>query len=302
MTTPETPARTPPPNKSPSLLYGLDAEKVEKELRTLRSMLEGLESSRPPRQRAGALLARLGIEGGLAHQLSQGASRAAKKGEAALRAFLKERMRSVVSVTGELLDQPGPALIACVGPTGVGKTTTLAKLAARARLDHGRTVAVISLDTFRVGALEQWHRYASLMGISFTAAHSADEFQQAVQNARAELVLVDTTGRSPTERGQSLAGECLAQSTERQRHVMLVLPAWLRARDAERVAQSYREMQPTGLCVTKLDETLEPGGALHGTLPDNLPLTYLCDGPRVPEDIAVADSDRVINTIFMDAS
>jgi flagellar biosynthesis protein FlhF len=82
------------------------------------------------------------------------------------------------------------------------------------------------------------------------------------------------------------------------RHVLLVLPAWMRARDAERVAQSYTKPGLTGVVITKLDETDQVGGVMHAPLGGKLPITYLCDGARVPEDIREAVLDDVLDTLF----
>ncbi len=270
---------------------------VERELNQLRAMVEELNNSLPPRERALAMLHAAGLEGTLARELTSGAARPAKKGRESLRAWLVERVRQRINVRENLIGNAAPQVIACVGPTGVGKTTTLAKLAARARLDLGRSVGVISLDTFRVGAVEQWQRYAALMGIPLHVAHELSGFQRALREVRSDLVLVDTAGRSANGVGTLLA-ECLRSVTSHQVHVALCVPAWLRASDAERVVKAYAEPQISDVIVTKLDETQQVGGALHAALPFQLPLAYLCDGPRVPEDIQDASVDAALSALF----
>ncbi len=173
-----------------------DPSEIERELGMLRQMLNELNESRPPKERALTELHAAGIEGALARELATGATKVARRGREALRAWLSGRIKERLSVTPSLLTDPAPRVIACVGPTGVGKTTTLAKLAARARLDHGRSVGVISLDTFRVGAVEQWQRYATLMGIPFQIASDRPSFLRAMADMPTDLVLVDTAGRS----------------------------------------------------------------------------------------------------------
>src|SRR5205814_5696655 len=103
----------------------------------------------------------------LARTLAAGSTYAARAGNDELRQWLRQRVAEKLSCRVGLIEMPGRHLIACVGPTGVGKTTTLAKLAARAVLTFGRSVRVVSLDTFRVGAVEQWRRYAELIGFPF---------------------------------------------------------------------------------------------------------------------------------------
>jgi flagellar biosynthesis protein FlhF len=173
-----------------------DPSEIERELGMLRQMLNELNESRPPKERALTELHSAGIEGALARELSSGAAKVARRGRDALRVWLSGRIKERLLVTPPMLTDSIPRVIACVGPTGVGKTTTLAKLAARARLDHGRSVGVISLDTFRVGAVEQWQRYATLMGIPFQIASDRTSFQRAMADMPTDLVLVDTAGRS----------------------------------------------------------------------------------------------------------
>ncbi len=285
-----------PGSKAFSLL-GRGSTDMERELSTLRAMVEELNANLPPRERAMALLHSLGIEGELAKAISQGAARPAKKGRDALRKWLEQRVRERVQVREGLIAESGPRLLACVGPTGVGKTTTLAKLAARARLDLGRSVGVISLDTFRVGAVEQWQRYASLMGIPLHVAHDAAGFQRALRDVRSDLVLVDTAGRSGHS-VSSVLSDALRGVTSHRVHVALTVPAWLRASDAERIAKMYSDPAPSEVIITKIDETCQVGGAMHAALSNDLPIAYMCNGPRVPEDIQDSSVDAVITALF----
>jgi flagellar biosynthesis protein FlhF len=277
---------------------GLNQSDVERELNSLRAMLEELNQQRPPRERALTLLHARGIEGALAKELTAGAAKQAKKGKGQLNEFLRARLAERVLVSGGLMQNPRRTLIACMGPTGAGKTTTLAKLAARARLDLGRSVGVISLDTFRVGAVEQWQRYAALMGIPFQVAADRSSFRRALAEINADIVLVDTAGRS-TAGSSWVLPDCLAGISEDiVQHALLVLPAWLRASDVGRIEQLYDVPAATELVITKLDETVEAGGVMHAALPHGLPIAYLCNGPRVPEDIREASVEAVVDAVL----
>jgi len=279
-------------------VLGLDGKEVERELNSLRAMLEELNQQRPPRERALTLLHAKGIEGALARELASGAAKHAKKGKAHLNEFLRTRLAERLSVSGSLMQGSQRTLIACMGPTGAGKTTTLAKLAARARLDLGRSVGVITLDTFRVGAIEQWQRYAALMGIPFQVASDRSSFRRALAEITADIVLVDTAGRSTAASSWTLP-DCLAGTTdELAKHALLVLPAWLRASDVVKVGDLYQVPAPTEVVITKLDETAEAGGVMHAALPSNIPIAYLCNGPRVPEDIREASVDAVVDAVL----
>jgi len=279
-------------------VLGLDSNEVERELTSLRAMLEELNQQRPPRERALTLLHARGLEGSLARELASGAAKHAKKGKAPLTDFLRARLSERITVSGGLMQNPRRTLIACMGPTGAGKTTTLAKLAARARLDLGRSVGVISLDTFRVGAVEQWQRYATLMGIPFQVASDRSSFRRAMAEITADIVLVDTAGRSTAATSWVLP-DCLSGMTEDMvKHALLVLPAWLRASDVTRIAGLYEVPAPTEVVITKLDETIEAGGVMHAALPSNIPIAYLCNGPRVPEDIREASVEAVVDAVL----
>jgi flagellar biosynthesis protein FlhF len=282
-------------------VLGLNQNEVERELHSLRAMLEELNQQRPPRERALSVLLARGIEGALAKELAAGAAKHAKKGKNQLTEFLRARLAERVTVSGSLMQNPRRTLISCMGPTGAGKTTTLAKLAARARLDLGRSVGVISLDTFRVGAVEQWQRYAALMGIPFQIASDPGSFRRAFAEMTADIVLVDTAGRS-TPTSSWVLPECLAglgsRDSEIDKHALLVLPAWLRASDVGRIKDLYEVPAPTEVVITKLDETVEVGGVMHAALPLDIPIAYLCNGPRVPEDIREASVESVVDAVL----
>jgi len=268
-----------------------------REIAQLRLMLDELSQGRPPRDRTRALLHAAGFEGSLARTLGSGAARGVKGNGRELRHWLRESVGQKLSCRSGLVEAPGRRVIACVGPSGVGKTTTLAKLAARATFSCKRRVRVISLDNFRVGAVEQWRRYAELIGFPFDVTPNAGAFHRVVHNNSDELLLVDTAGRGAGDQKTSLPA-CLKGLRNLESEVLLVLPAWLRARDAERALQQYSESSPTGIVITKLDETDQVGGVMHAPLGSHLPLTYLCDGARVPEDIHDAAIDRVLDAIF----
>ena len=308
----ERPARTPqqrfvarapqgaPKSATSSGASSPNAAVLEKEIAQLKLLIDELSHGRSPKEKAQAMLNNAGIEGALARDLAAGSTRAARAGRDALRTWLRNRIADRLLVAPRMIERPGRQMLACVGPTGVGKTTTLAKLAARAALDLGRTVHVISLDTFRVGAVEQWRRYAELMQIPFDVARDGNEFARILAGSTADLVFVDTAGRTMDDDGPTRRlNECLERvGPEFRREVLLVLPAWFRASDAERVSSAYSNPRPTALVLSKLDETTEVGGVLHAALPGPTPVAYLCDGPKVPEDIHDAAVETVVEAVL----
>jgi flagellar biosynthesis protein FlhF len=269
---------------------------LNREIASLKAAVEALQAACSPRARALGYLQAAGIEGALATELAAGAPRSAKAG---IGAWYRKRLGERIGVVPSLIDRPGRQLIACVGPTGAGKTTTLAKLAARARLDRERTVGVISMDTFRVGAVEQWQRYARLIGVPFQPARDAESLERAIDSLDSEIILVDTEGHTPGGESPSkkLAG-AVNQAYGYEPHVLLVVPAWLRGGDVDRLLRSYAAPRPTAVVATKLDEAHRAGGVLHACLPTNTPLAYLCDGPRVPEDVEAATVSALLDKIF----
>jgi flagellar biosynthesis protein FlhF len=275
----------------------LDESAVGRELMQLRLLLDELGQGRPPKDRCRAMLAAAGFEGALARTLNAGSGRAARGTSQELYGWLRERVREKLLCRAGLIEAPGRRVIACVGPTGVGKTTTLAKLAARAVLQLGRSVRVVSLDTFRVGAVEQWRRYAELIGFPFDIATNPGTFHRVVHNHKEDILLVDTAGRAQGEQHSTLEG-CVSGLRDMSHEVLLVLPAWLRARDAERAVATYGAPKITGVVITKLDETDQVGGVMHASIGSDLPVAYLCNGARVPEDIHDAAVDQVLDAIF----
>lgn len=273
------------------------------EIRALRSLVLELSTGKPAAagkapSRALMMLQRAGIEGELAAELAKNAPRT-RGPEAQLRAWLEGRIASMISVIPSPIALPGARVVSCIGPTGAGKTTTLAKLGAIAQNDHGRSVAIVTLDTFRVGAVEQMRRFAELMEVPLHVASDPEQFARVMRSEQAEVILVDTPSRAPSDRGtMGLLAESLGTARDRIVDVLLVVPASIRARDAEALDGVYETCPPTALVVTKLDETTQAGGALHAAVRGPLPIAYVSAGPRVPEDLASADADELAHAIL----
>jgi flagellar biosynthesis protein FlhF len=177
---------------------------------------------------------------------------------------------------------------ALVGPTGVGKTTTLAKLAARAK-DRGERVAIVTLDTYRIAAVEQLRAFADLLAVPFEIAFTATDLRRALQqHAGCDRVYVDTTGRSPRDRdalplleGNLRAGKC---------STLLCLASGTRARDCAVVFDAFEPLGIDAVCLTKWDETIAPGEALGALIERGLRCSHVCTGQEVPADIVAADA------------
>ncbi|KAB7627166.1 flagellar biosynthesis protein FlhF [Alkalilimnicola sp. S0819] len=200
-------------------------------------------------------------------------------------------------VTGDdILEQGG--MVAVVGPTGVGKTTTVAKLAARYALRHGRNaVALVSTDNFRIGAQDQLRNFARILGVPVHTAANSQELERVLGELKGKrLVLVDTAGMSQrdmrlNEQLQALADRKLALRP------YLVVSANSQLAALSETVRAFRKVKPVGCIVTKLDEATSLGGVVTAVLRYQLPLAYLGTGQRVPEDLQPARSDRLIEQL-----
>ncbi len=209
-------------------------------------------------------------------------------------AAFRELVARTVKVSGPLLGAaPGPRVVALVGPTGVGKTTTVAKLAARYALQEKRRVGLITVDTFRIAAVEQLKTYARIMGVPIRVALDAASFRSAVEDlADRELVLVDTAGQSPRDEASLMELlELFPEDVETEVH--LVLAVTTRGRDLQAALRHYAPVGPSRLLLTKLDETECHGALLGLPLVARLPLSYLTTGQNVPDDIEEATPQGV---------
>lgn len=184
-------------------------------------------------------------------------------------------------------------VVALVGPTGVGKTTTLAKLAANFKLRDGARVGLITVDTYRVAAVEQLRTYAELIDLPMHVVSSPREMRRALEElADVELVLIDTAGRSPRDevKIQELKS-VLAEADVDQVHLVLSLVAG--ARSLEHAAQRFGVVGATSLLLTKLDEAAGAGAILSAAKRVGLPISYLTTGQDVPDDIEAASTPHL---------
>ena len=210
-------------------------------------------------------------------------------------AMLEEFARMVSVQRAEPIDDGG--VIALVGPTGAGKTTTAAKLAARFAARHrARDVALVTTDTERPGASEQLHTLGRKLGITVCQADGAEGINAALaQLVDYPLVLIDTAGYAMRDR--ALLGQILWLRTARRVRSLLVLPANANPQDLAEVARRYRPASPEGVVLTKTDETGRLGAALSMLVRQNLSLAYTTCGQQVPGDLDAADPTRLVQSL-----
>jgi flagellar biosynthesis protein FlhF len=276
------------------LAKSADSTDLAAEIGQLRELVEGLAGAKPRRDKVVAQLHALGIEGPALNAIVR-----ALKGRGDGASASREELARVLRAAAWPLEE-GPVMIAVVGPSGVGKTTTAAKLAARARMD-GKTVTLVACDSYRVGAVEQLASYADLMGADLATAHTSDELRTLIDAARTDVVIVDTSGRPPAADGVEIAlaprRSGSAPPATRKRHVLLCVPAALRYVDAARLVRRYGALSPTSLVITKIDETDAPSGIVHASWVSKLPISVLCFGQRVPEDIGAATIGALVDYV-----
>ncbi len=216
-----------------------------------------------------------------------------------VRSLLQFLVSQKIDVTGSLFAaevRPGrPKVILFVGPTGVGKTTTVAKIGAGLVARHKKRVGLLNLDTYRIGAVEQLRIYGDLMGVPVEVASTASRLSEAIGRlADNDVILVDSAGRSEGG-GEELLPflSVLSAKQEYDLSVVLVVSAGQKSRDLERTVATYQQIRPEALVVTKIDET-ENLGSLYGLLAHGrTPVSYVTTGQKVPEDIEVAHGGRL---------
>lgn len=214
----------------------------------------------------------------------------------AILAPLREELADLIPVAGEELLEAG-GIIALLGPTGAGKTTTIAKLAARYAARHGaRDVALVSADNERAGAREQLHVLGRRLGVTVCDADGPDALTHTLDQLDVyPLVLVDTAGYGLRDR--ALLRQILWVRAASNVRSLLVLPANAHPADLGELLRRYRPAAPEAVILTKLDESTRPGAALSVLVQHNLPMAYTTSGQRVPEDIELADAGQLASAL-----
>jgi flagellar biosynthesis protein FlhF len=216
-----------------------------------------------------------------------------------MKARIARLVEDEIEVRGPLSLVPGERrLVALVGPTGVGKTTTIAKLAANFRLRDRRRVGLITVDTYRIAAVDQLRTYADIIDLPMEVVSTPREMREAsARLAGMDLVLMDTAGRSP--RDDVKIHELKTMLAESQAdEVHLVLSSVGSAASLANTAANFAEVGTTALILTKLDETTGLGNLLPLLRSCKLPLSYLTNGQNVPDDIEPADRRKLARTVL----
>ena len=213
---------------------------------------------------------------------------------------LAEQLEKLLPTSGPLIRKKtaGPHVVALIGPTGVGKTTTLAKLAANLKLREKHRVGLITMDTYRIAAVDQLKRYADIIGSPLRVVHGADELRDAQQAmSDFDFLLIDTAGRSPNDalKLNELKGLLAAAEPD---EVHLVLSTTASADSLNLAAARFGDVRVDRIIFTKLDEAAHVGVLLNVIRKVNKSLSYITTGQDVPDDIEVGKGRRLAQLIL----
>jgi flagellar biosynthesis protein FlhF len=290
-----------PPAPEPTI--GLRAyESMRSELNGLRELLEvqlgslawnQLQGSRPQQANLWRRLQRIGLSGPLSRDLLAMITDIDEPKQA-WRMLLAHLARMIVTPDIEPLEEGG--VIAMVGPAGMGKTTTLAKLAARYVLKYGaQNIALVSMDSYRIGAQEQLKTLGRILNVSVTHIDPGQSLGQALEPLlRKRVVLIDTAGLQASDPALRMQLESLAGRGIKARNY-LVLATTSQKQVLTAAYHSYKRCGLAGCILTKLDETASLGEVLSLAISHELPVAYLTDGPRIPDDLHLPRRHQLVS-------
>lgn len=186
-----------------------------------------------------------------------------------------------------------------IGPTGVGKTTTLAKLATRFSLNDHKKIALVTVNTYRIGAVEQLQAYGDFLGIPVDVVMTPDELAKVLErHSDKDYIFIDTAGRSACNTGQILEIKEFLDAVEEPQDIFLVLSLATKNRDLNRIANEFRKTGYSKLIFTKVDETETHGAILNLTCAMGLPVAYLANGQGIPDDISEAGPKKIAKLLL----
>lgn len=188
-----------------------------------------------------------------------------------------------------------------IGPTGVGKTTTIAKLASRLHVQEKKKVALLTVDTYRIAAAEQLRTYATIMETPFRVIYSVDEMKQALEDFKDyDYIMIDTAGHSlhNEEQKETVRSFIEAVTSETESETFLVLSATTKYRDLVEIAEAYARMVDYKLIFTKMDETGRAGNLYNMRLRTGAPMSYITNGQDVPDDIDVFNAQKIVKHLL----
>lgn len=207
---------------------------------------------------------------------------------------------TMIKTNGSIqMEKDGPKIISLIGPTGVGKTTTLAKIATEYAFEKHKKVAVITVDTYRIAAAEQLKTYTEILGIPLCVVYFPSEFKKAIeQYAGSDIILIDTAGRSQRNSMQMAELKAFLDSAGYSLENLLLLSATTKYKELLDVVESFSRLNFQRIVFTKIDEAVTFGPILSLSHKIPHPILYLTTGQNVPEDIELADKDKIARMVI----
>lgn len=214
--------------------------------------------------------------------------------------MIEKEIKSVIEKMIKINEKKNCRIQVFVGPTGVGKTTTIAKIASMYSLYQQKKVGLITIDTYRIGAVEQLKTYSDILGIPFKVALSIKDIPKAIEEMNeCDVILVDTTGRNCKNMMQISETRKYVETINAD-IVHLVLSMTTKQGDIKKIIENYKAVNYNSLILTKVDETLTYGSILTSCFYGNVPISFITTGQNVPEDIEEAEKDRLLKLVLGD--
>lgn len=218
-----------------------------------------------------------------------------------MRKGLAARLEGLIKIDSDSwkVEEGTPKSLVLVGPTGVGKTTTVAKLAADFAFHRQLKVALITIDTYRIAAVEQLKAFAEILGVPLKVVFTQSEFSDAIESfSDCDLVLIDTAGRSQRNTIQMTELKNFITAAGHKLETYLLLSATTKYKDLLNIIENFQKVSFDRIIFTKLDETATFGSMISLLAEVKKPLSYVTTGQNVPEDIEVADAAKLANMVL----
>ena len=210
----------------------------------------------------------------------------------------EEKLKEIVNNMVKVSQSKEENVIVLVGPTGVGKTTTIAKLAGRLSLIENKKVGLITIDTYRIGAVEQLKTYADIMNIPFNVVFTIKDMQSALESmSNCDVILVDTTGRSSKNTMQISELRAFIDKVKTE-NIHLVISCTTKNKDIDIIINGYKPLNYNNIIITKLDETSTYGSILNIVESAKKPISFITTGQNVPDDVKVLTSEEITKLIL----
>jgi len=210
---------------------------------------------------------------------------------------LKDIIKNKIITTGPIKKGNKKKVVMFIGPTGVGKTTTMAKLGAINSLREGKRVSFITIDGYRIAATEQLKKYAEIMRIPIHVISNQRDFRDVIANEKSDIIMVDTSGSSHSNELKISAIKSFADNVEYDFEKILCVSANTKKHDLKEIFKAFDLIKFDSVIITKVDETSYIGNVIDVADKYNKPISYFTDGQEVPDDIHIANSDKIVDII-----